>query len=244
MQGVNNHSYSRFGGPGLTNREKYIKACQSRSREFGNILSSHIDVEISPDQQREILKACPRSLTIGAMMGGALDINLGKGLAQRKFNLIGELEGMACIANSAARIKRLRQAATLETAQEALKLARKNERASKKGAKIAQAARKKAEQEEISPILELLQQAGHIPEDATKLLVAPMKAYLKDNDITKEMLPKVPKVFNRPSLVVFFSALCRQRSSKGGASMSVHELVQRATDAFMEAHGDGDGGGW
>ena len=151
----------KFSDSALAPKERFKQMCLHRSRFAGNNLSDHLDICTSPDQERIILKANARDLSIGSFLDSALDANVGKGLASRKLNLLGEIDGMACIVNSPERLRRLRQARHLQSALGGIKQTKATERKRKKAKKQADAERKSASDAIERPIIELLENAGY-----------------------------------------------------------------------------------
>jgi hypothetical protein len=137
------HSYSILGDPSKakTNYEKFQAACKHRNLHApGANISAHLDVNVSEGQRHAIFKVDARAFSLGAILKSALDVNVGKGLAARKLNMLGEIDGVACITNSPARLRRLKQAVMLATSIEQIKLGKQKNKAEKK--------KKKGEQSE------------------------------------------------------------------------------------------------
>lgn len=214
MRDVGNFSYNLLGAPELSNTEKFKAACLHRSRFHRDDPgpSGYLDLCASPDQERLIFNVTAREYTIGAMLDGAIDINVGKGLSQRKLNLLGENEGMACVSNTPDRLRRLRQSSTLSASIEALKLSRMQAKKSRAAVKASKAALVSTTSATELPIVALLTEESILPwgpagKQTSKITIPPLKAYLKRHKLTK-LLPNVPHKDNRPNLMVFFSELC------------------------------------
>jgi hypothetical protein len=95
-------------GDGKTVEEKWQTACLHRRRFADHAQASpYLDLAISPVQQKHILEVDARTFGIGQVLKSACDVNVGKGLAVRKLNMLGEIEGVACITNNPARLRTL-----------------------------------------------------------------------------------------------------------------------------------------
>ena len=166
MAALGNHSYSILGGAHLTQEEQFAHACQHRQRFESAKHKTHIvkpsvylDLEISKDQQN-LMDVDAKDFGIGAMLAGGLDQNLGKGLAARKLNFLGEFEGLACIANDPKRVNRLKQLVALTSSIEMLKLIRKEDQKQTKHLKEAKMAEKEAKKALLAPIIAILTEYG------------------------------------------------------------------------------------
>jgi uncharacterized membrane protein YgcG len=238
MRDVGNYSYRITGKPGLPPQKQFEAACQFRARFAGKeaVPSSYLDLAFTPDQERVIFKISARDFSIGALLDTALDFNLGKGLAQRKINLLGELEGMACIVNTPERQRMLHQANQLGVSLAALKLS-KREHAKKTHIERGVAkARKAAKNALESPIIALLTAAAVLPhgvgdkKPTNALNIAPMITYVKQMGFS---LPKVTKPKARNNLVLFLSEYCTQQTRQ----VSSPPLeVARSSAATIEAN--------
>lgn len=113
----------------------------------------HTALAISPDQERHILAVSTRDFSIGAMLDVALDVNIGKGLAARTLNLLGEVEGVACIANDPERMRRLRQARNISQTLVIMKRRRLKDREEIKKQKGGRTAAKEAKRAAERPLL-------------------------------------------------------------------------------------------
>ena len=98
-------SYKLFGESRCP-KERFKHACLHRSRFAGNKLSTHLDLHITPCQERIIMEANSLDFSIGSFLSSGLDVNIGKRLSSRQLNLLGEIDGVACIANSPERLRR------------------------------------------------------------------------------------------------------------------------------------------
>lgn len=163
-----------------------MQAQESTQARAGVNIAAHLDVAVShvQDQQKEILTVDARSFALGEILKSALDVNVGKGLAARKLNMLGEIEGVACITNSPARMRRLHQAVMLATSIEAIKMGKKRSREEKKQKKEAKAITKMARLVQEAPIRVLL----GLPPNTT----VTGKAMLEYIQKMKLVLPKVP----------------------------------------------------
>jgi hypothetical protein len=222
MESVGNGSYSRLGPAESSNKEKFEHAIRHRNRMLGQsdnntthcLPSAHLDLCITTDNKK-IMELTARDLSIGAMMTGAIKVNMGKGLAARKLNLLGEIDGVACIVNCPDRLRRLKQAGLLSTSFDALNLARETARTTRAAAKSAKDATRKAASEVQAPIIDLLRAAGLWPwappgkKPSSSITIAVLTAYLKKHHLSKE-IPAVPKPKSKPNLMAFFSELCEQ----------------------------------
>lgn len=85
--------------------------CQYRSRFKGNDATGFLaaGVEVTSQQQQKYFNPIANDTKIGAILQGPLQVVVGKGLSSRKLNSLGEIDGVACIANSEERVMRLHQ---------------------------------------------------------------------------------------------------------------------------------------
>lgn len=90
--------------------------CQHRSRFKGNDATGFLaaGVEFTSQQQQKYFTPIANDTKIGAILQGPLQVVVGKGLSSRKLNSLGEIDGVACIANSEERVMRLHQRQQLE----------------------------------------------------------------------------------------------------------------------------------
>ena len=116
------------------------KACQYRSRFAGNTPSSHLLLCHSSDQERTVFNLNARDLSIGSFLDCALDVNVGKGLASRKLNMLGLIDGVAEIVNSEDGLRRRRQAAQFAESLESMKLSKREHKLHQKQKKQGKAA--------------------------------------------------------------------------------------------------------
>jgi hypothetical protein len=236
------HSYSILGDPAKakTNDEKFQAACKHRNLHApGASISPHLDVNVSDDQRRAIFKVDARAFSLGAILKSALDVNVGKGLAARKLNMLGEIDGVACITNSPDRLRRLKQAVMLATSIEQIKLGKQKNKAEKKKKKENKAKAKKDQLERERPIAALLD----LPPD-TKVTAIAMKAYLSEKNIT---LPKVPgqNAKKKANLITFFTEICKQMAGTSllpatAANKAAQKIERIAMDNAGEEGGQSD----
>jgi hypothetical protein len=227
MRDVGHSSYSRLGRPGLSQMEKFKAICLHRSRfeRKDKYPSRGTDLMCTADQERRIFNITPQDATIGAMLDGVLDINLGKRHAARQINLLGEAEGVACIVNDPKRLLLLQQAATLSQSMAHLKQSRAAAKKNKGAAKSKKAAEKQAAENAESGVQELLKESAILPRgpDASmKLTVPALKEYVRKHKL-KRFLPAVPKKESRPNLINFLQELCTQVSLHNQVHNTSHE---------------------
>mmetsp|Transcript_39631 Transcript_39631/g.77985 ORF Transcript_39631/g.77985 Transcript_39631/m.77985 type:complete len:306 (+) Transcript_39631:277-1194(+) len=200
-------SYDMFGGVQFNacceNKEKvcesclaqryqaFKNACLYRSRFTGNKRDKSSLLFVSPHQERSFFDANARDLSIGAFLDIALDVNLGKGLASRKLNLLGEIDGVAGIVNSEEGLRRRRQAAALATSLESMKVSQRREKIKRKQAREAKTAKKKQKLDMEAPVEALLTKAGVLPWvvpgqlPSNQITIPPLKAFLDQHGIQR-----------------------------------------------------------
>ena len=198
MRKIGHYSYNMLGGPDSTNEEKFAAACLHRSRFHRDdpAPSEYLDLPTTFDQVRMIIKPKPREYTIGSMLDAALDINLGKGLAQRRLNMIGESEGIACVANTPARFRRLRQSAMLVSSLGDIKKHRLLAKKGRAAISASKQAGKRAAAALEAPIRALLEREDILPWGPKKkitITIPVLKTYLTKH----KLLKLLPKVFTR-----------------------------------------------
>jgi hypothetical protein len=209
MAVIGHHNYNFRGPPGLTGEALFKAMCKHRSRLKGNSVSSHADLAISPDQERHILTVTARDLSIGAMLDAALDINIGKGLATRKLNLLGEVEGVACIANDPERLRRLRQARNIGEAVASIKLSRLKKKEEKKKDKSGRSAAKEAKRAAERPLLLFLREEELLTSNEKKITLPPLKALIQKYKLSKYVPVGLDdKKMSKINLMTFWTLLC------------------------------------
>ena len=214
-------------------------ACLYRSRNSdgtgGNTPSSHLELAVSLDQERMIFKPNARDLSIGSFLSGALDVNLGKGLASRKLNLLGSIDGVAEIVNSEEGCLRRRQAAILSTSIETIKQLKRSYKNRKKMNSQVKAATRQQKLEQDTPVIKLLTDAKVLPwvvqggKPSNHLTIPPLIQFLTQFKL-EAYLPIVSKPRSKANLMKFFIALCKQqqihpnRSTQENSKAALSEL--------------------
>ena len=211
------HSYAMLGAPGLSTKEKWEAVLRYRARFAGNTPSSYLALEVTTLQSQTLLKMSAKELSIGSFLSSGLDINIGKKLAARKLNMLGEIEGLSCVANGEERLKRLKQAANLGSAIEEMKIAKLNYKKEKAAAKKAQQMEKAALALSEKPITDLLQADGLWPPPGgvagSRVTVKPMLEFLTKHNI------RAPKPKRKENLITFFTKLCFLKTTDPNLSM-------------------------
>lgn len=222
----------------------FSEVCLQRSRNAGNTPSKSLLLCASPDQERAIFAANARDVSIGAFLDSALDVNLGKGLASRKLNLLGEIDGVAGIVNSEEGLRRRRQAAQLARSLEAIKLSKQQLKNRQKKDKQVKAAARKEKLQKEAPIFKLLTESGVLPwvvpgkAPSNQITVNALKKYISDHRISG-FLPRVNKPSSKPSLMRFVGALCEQQKANPGFSVSAQAKAARsAVEGTQEREGE------
>lgn len=229
----------------------FKKMCKHRSRFEGNLPSAYLMLRVEPDQERRIFQANARDLSIGSFLDAALDVNLGKGLASRKLNMLGEIEGVASIVNSPDGIRRRFQARQLAETVEAIKLSKQQHSNNKKLNKQVSAATRKTKLATEAPIVKLLTDCQILPwivkgKPSNNLTIPPLKKFLAQHKIVK-FLPKSKKPQSKSNLLAFFTEFCKQQVRCSGSSIltiarSVKLSLDRSKPNCVREEDDVDGG--
>jgi hypothetical protein len=158
MRNVGHSSYNMLGRPGLSQMNKFKAICLHRSRfKYKDKYPSNGNhLMYTPEQERRIFNITAQDATIGAMLDGALDLNLGKCHAARQINRLGEAEGVACIVNDPKRLLLIQQSAALSQSMAQLIRGRAAAKKNKGVVKAKKAAAKQALHEEESGVQQLL----------------------------------------------------------------------------------------
>jgi hypothetical protein len=241
IHGRHGHTDDKTGEPTVAQLEKFASMCLHCNRFGSGIPSAFLDLEISPDQERNVLQLSARDMSIGAMLNSALDFNIGKGLAARKLNQLGEIDGVGCITNSPERLRRLRQAANLARGLEETKLSRAKERKRKAVEKKAIVETREASKARDAPIIALLTKDGLWPPPSSvagqrsrsSLTISTLMAYLKKHSLDNH-LPRVRQPRSKPSLMVFFHKFCAQVHTHARAR--AHSWVYTHTHTHKHTH--------
>jgi hypothetical protein len=174
------------------------------------------------DQERRIFNITPQDATIGAMLDGVLDVNLGKQHAARQINLLGEAEGVTYIVKDPKRLLLLQQAPTLSQSMAHLKQSRAAAKKNKGAVKSKKAAEKQATEDAESGVQEFLKESPILPRGPDAFMKLAVKEYVRKHKL-KRLLPAVPKKESRPNLIDFLQGLCTHISLHNQVHNTSHE---------------------
>ena len=124
--------------------------------------SAYLDLQIGVDQNI-ILNPSPEDFAIGTLLKDASSGAVGRKLASRKINILGEQVGACCVANDPERLRNLKQGLNLASAIEEAKLAKRNAQTAKlddPNAKSAKKVRSQACKRREMPVWLALVDAG------------------------------------------------------------------------------------
>jgi hypothetical protein len=213
MIDVGHHSYNFKGAPGLKGEALFKAMCLHRSRLSGNTFSARCgDLAISPDQEIHILTLKSKDVGVGAMLDAALDVNIGKGLATRKLNMIGEVDGVACIANDPLRMRRLRQVVNITSSIEDIKAGRAKLKQAQKAEKVKGKAAKQAKRDAELPLLSLFHDEELLEEGNDKITLPVLLSFVAKHSLAKYVQQTAGRgsTMSKINLMIFVTELCSQ----------------------------------
>ena len=167
-------------------------------------------------------------------MNCALDHNLGKNLAARKMNMLGEVDGLACIVNDPKRLRKVKQASMLSSTIASIKVDRQVEKKVRNAAREVKEIMNAAKTAAVLPVVDLLNSEG-ISVSATNLTIAEMLQFMDRIGIA-DHVPKGLKSKSKVNLISFLSAIQRLKDvDENNADWQLIEAAARDSISAISA---------